>query len=511
METSDAVNTAVSSDSMHFLQLDPLCLKHVFHLVAMDHEVGIASTAALSQTCKYINEQNDELLNCYKFKKSTLSRGKWHEGTVFAESADHPFWLWLSKRQGRISRLTVHIKPFAEVPHDSIDSCEEELEWIGPLKLLSTIPGLHLKVHMPRISSLEHPFARFCLQNEVDLMQGLKAEYSKTYEEVWLPMAGFVQIAGHFKSLVLNKIATSIGSPELFEGFEALSNLTQLTSLSINDYFLYQYVTERKDLWQALATLTRLQHLDCNSIVCDIDPSPLSALTALTSLQLDSKQLDVQHPLYGLYGAQYFSFSSLQPLSTLQQLEVLDLQGCSCTATSLQGLGALPRLKDVDLRCERLVTLQGVGPVVSSPLAKDADHAGLIVTPALESLHIWGAQITSLSGLEGLSNCLFSLTLVYRPKLSSLSGVEGISTLHKLLVSSCGLTSLQPLATFGRKQKEPETIEIGIDNCGKVEEEVLELPYVPAAASVVILDSNVKEVVVAGGAEAALQCLKRHL
>jgi hypothetical protein len=391
----------------------------------------------------------------------------------------------------------VHIKPFAEVPKDSIDFCEEEQEWSGPLKLLSTIPDLQLKVHMPCISSLEHPFARFCLQDDANgLIEELEADYSTTNDKGWLPSADFIQITGHCKSLVLKIDTTSFWEYESIECFEALSNLTQLNSLSISGYCFG--AAEGKDLWQVLANLTNLQHLDCTSIGFE-DPSPLSALTALTSLQLDSQSI------YGCgYGiglqVHYFSFSSLQPLSTLQQLEVLKLHGCSCTATSLQGLGGLPKLRDVDLECERLVSLQGLGPVlVASPQAgSDADE-GLAVKPALQSLQIRDAQITSLRGLEGLSDCLFSLTLVTCPKLCSLSGVEGISSLHSLLVSACGLTSLQQLATFGKKQKEPEKIEIGVDGCDMVEEEVLELPYVPAAASVLILDSNVKEEVVAGG------------
>jgi Leucine-rich repeat (LRR) protein len=486
METSEALSTAVSSDPLHFLQLDPLCLKHVFHLVAMDHEHGIASTAALSQTCKDIYKQNDELLNCYKLQKRMELRGKWHEGAIIAESADHPFWLWLSKRQGRIPRLSVQIKPFSGVPHDSTDSCEEELEWSGPLKLLSTIPDLHLKVHMPRISSLEHPFARFWLQDDANgLIEELEAGFS-IEDDGWLPTADFVQIAVGCKSLVLNRNST----PCPF-WVEDLSNLTQLTSLSIsNNYFLG--ANKGYGVWQLLANLTNLQHLGCASIGFD-DPSPLSALTALTSLELDSRHLTGLHRIYELTGAKYFTFSSLQPLSTLQQLEVLELTGCSCSGTSLQGLGNLPRLRDVGLECRSLVSLQGLTPV-----GAESDGEGLTVTPALESLRIMGAQITSLRGLESFRGCLVYLCLVDCPKLDSLSGVEGINNLHGIRVGSCGLTSLEPLACLGRKQKDPEMIMIDIYRCTAVKEEILELPYLPATASVDISESNVKEVVVAG-------------
>jgi hypothetical protein len=88
--------------------------------------------------------------------------------------------------------------------------------------------------------------------------------------------------------------------------------------------------------WGLLAELTNVQQLTL-IVSASGDPSPLSALTRLSSLSLRSCEFEGEEQTP-------FGFSSLQPLSTLQHLEVLYLGIHACTATSLQGLAGLGNL-----------------------------------------------------------------------------------------------------------------------------------------------------------------------
>jgi Leucine-rich repeat (LRR) protein len=131
------------------------------------------------------------------------------------------------------------------------------------------------------------------------------------------------------------------------------------------------------------------------------DPSPLSALTGLTSLYLKSLEQNAAGD-----GAP-FSFSSLQPLSTLQQLRELHLEGHACAATSLQGLSGLSSLKQLVLKS--------------------------------------GAYRDKLKSLEGISPGLIDLSIAWESDLSSLVGIESCTSLKKLSLIECGVSSLQPL------------------------------------------------------------------
>jgi Leucine-rich repeat (LRR) protein len=217
-----------------------------------------------------------------------------------------------------------------------------------------------------------------------------------------------------------------------------------------------------------------------------------------------------------------FRFSSLQPLSTLQQLEVLDLGGHACDATSLQGLAGLSNLEvlNLELLCRggRLKTVDGISPTVIESIILNAPKldnlAGIQGCRNMEKLNLHECGVSSLqplqaltrleelrvcacpiANLEGLSSrsvhflCLVSCTL-----LTHLSGVEHLSTLKSLELRECGVTSLQPLSQLGEGLR-----EMIVFGCKGVQEEVLELPHVQPTAIVAVNGSNVREVVLAGG------------
>jgi Leucine-rich repeat (LRR) protein len=280
-----------------------------------------------------------------------------------------------------------------------------------------------------------------------------------------------------------------------------------------------QQVLCDEETWGLLAALTSLQELWLRGGASG-DPSPLSALTGLTYLKLQSlppMHADAPVP---------FSFSSLQPLSTLQQLEELHLGDQSCAATSLQGLAGLSKLlrltiagEDVDDGVSlRLRSLEGISPRVQELRIQDAPDlvnlAGIVGCTSMErlwldtsnlpslqplrslsilkQLRVSGSAITSLEGINSMS--LQSLTLIGCSSLTQLSGVGHLSALKSLVVEQCGVTSLQPLSQLGEGLQ-----ELRVSWCRAVQEEVLEVPLVQPTALVVVNASNVREVVLAGG------------
>jgi hypothetical protein len=64
----------------------------------------------------------------------------------------------------------------------------------------------------------------------------------------------------------------------------------------------------------------------------------------------------------------------------------------------------------------------------------------------------------------------------------------------KLDVMFCDVTSLEPLSQLGEKLQ-----QLMVIGCTKVQGKVLKLPHVQPTAHVVVQDSNVEEVVLAGG------------
>jgi len=102
----------------------------------------------------------------------------------------------------------------------------------------------------------------------------------------------------------------SNGSFADLRGVATLACLTKLTGLTLDNYSCTV-----EEPWPALAALSNLKDLQLK-VYAFGDPSPLSALTGLTSLYISSHNV-VDNALVS-------SLSSLQPLSTLQQLVRLE-------------------------------------------------------------------------------------------------------------------------------------------------------------------------------------------
>jgi hypothetical protein len=292
-------------------------------------------------------------------------------------------------------------------------------------------------------------------------------------------------------------------------GASALSSMSLLTSLNLMNMDL-----RSEEPWGVLASLTSLQQLSLK-LMASGDPSPLSALTGLSSLHLKS--------FWEARNA--FSFSSLQPLSTLQQLEVLRLGGQACAATSLQGLAGLSNLKELSLESADLRHKHWDGYREAEIPVEDAfglvSLAGIEGCSSLESLSLTDGPISSLQPLRGLSNLkelnvvyakmtslegldmrsLRSLRLENCPSLIQLSGLEHFSALQFLELMLChGVTSFQPLSQLGEDLK-----KLSVCYCAGVQERVLELPHVSLSADLDITSRKIKEVVLAGGVRRAVK------
>jgi hypothetical protein len=288
-----------------------------------------------------------------------------------------------------------------------------------------------------------------------------------------------------------------------------IDNCTQLTALNCDATY-----SELQEPWGLLAMVTSLQRLTL-AVAASGDPSPLSALTGLTYLNLRGAELRADKHAT-------FSFSSLQPLSTLQQLQELHLGKLVCAATSLQGLAGLSNLKVLRIASSdhgKLVSLEGISPGVVEVFIQDAPNLvslsgiegcrrmekltlkhctgvsslqPLRGLSSLKQLDMWGLCLTSLESFHSMS--LQSLRMYGCKSLTHLSGVEHLSALKSLEVSFSHVTSLQPLSLLGEGLQ-----KLTVSYCAYVQEELLELPHVQPTADVDIVYSNVREVVLAGG------------
>jgi hypothetical protein len=96
-------------------------------------------------------------------------------------------------------------------------------------------------------------------------------------------LAGLAPVAELLQSL---KCQPNTGEHAILQGICVFNNTSQLTSLHL------QYVDfGSEDPWGLLAKLTNLQQLDL-SVGASGDPSPLSALTGLSYLDLESYDLE---------------------------------------------------------------------------------------------------------------------------------------------------------------------------------------------------------------------------
>ena len=499
--------TSSTSASTHILDLPDAWWKFLLHHLSSDQD-GPASIASLSGTCTAIHGKSGHLLASSYIKTQEL----------VISSPEDSFWLWLAKWGHRILSLTITITPYSgthEDPH------QEQQLWKGPLRSLSEVYDLELTVAMPRIASCDHPFVRQWLETHGPMITELHASLD-TEDASCLPVAEFVGLAPHHcKSLVLKPVL-KYGLADDFErgmlkGFHALSALSHLTSLDIGDF----YNLSDEDPFGNLAALSGLRDLRCD-ITVDDDPTPLLALTSLTSLALDV--FHIQREEGEEHG--HVSFTSLWPFTVLQHLEVLDVDICCCSYTSLDGLAGLSRLNQVTLQCEQLVSMQGMGTGITHLCLLKAGSLrsidGIEEAVALQSLHLLDCKLgslrplaalrclktvelvadlgegveglTSLEGLEGSSSCLQRLWLAGWVCLRSLDGLEKFQALEEFSVEECGVTSLRPLSQVGRCFQ-----ILKVCKCRDVVETVLELPLMEPDSAVKVSESNVRELMLAGG------------
>ena len=518
--------SSTASIATHILDLPSTWWGSLFQHVASASD-GIATTAALCQTCTAVYTHNKELT---------------YSSVVLKMSIRNPcssFWSWLTKREGRIAQLTITIAPFsyrAPPPgsyrhhlyhRENYNFVEDRAAWEAPLRLLSTIPDLRLTLSMPPTAPNTDPPLSQWLKEQSSLISELVVTNLSVDGSGWLSLADLVEAAAPCKKLTFKTQLEPFDRAREEQrrcaqapfrrcrpltGFTQLAALTQLTSLSINYYHL-----SNQQPWVTIASLSNLKQLECCVNALE-DPSPISALTRLSSLSLSS-----------LF--QSYTLKRLQPFSTLKQLEVLRLSDTVCSATSLHGLEPLCSLRDLELYCDReLVSLHGLAAGVTrlalkGPRAKavrsldgieaaagslqelELSAAGvtsLLPLATFSSLRVLkiegdrcsGCGLTSLAGLEGLGSSLQVLTAYNCTTLQSLAGIEQLQALQELRVEGCSaVSSLQSLCELRELQH--------VDICGCTEvvaEDALVLPYTqPAAYVKVFRCGSLREVVLAGG------------
>jgi hypothetical protein len=407
-------------------------------------------------------------------------------------SSDHPFWQWLARRVGRVAGLSLQLcvgtidadaTEDDATDDDATDDADQLARWMQPLQTLSGIPGVQLQVELVgNVADLDHPFISQWLKQHGQLISHLAAKIHvsedrlklKDFSEAAAPCKSIDLSIRHSPSVVLDlthlnpvlgslqRLACQSFELGCMRGVSAFSSMSQLVALRL---FLEDFGNE--DPWGSLARLTSLQQLRLGARASG-DPSPLSALTRLSSLHL--YRLDI-----GPGGQVPFSFSSLQPLSTLQQLEDLYLGGHACVATSLQGLAGLGNLRKLEFVVDggRLESLEGISSGVIDLIIRNAPDlvnlAGIEGCTRLEGLSLSRCGVSTLQALSGLSNIdnlivsacpvtsleglngtsFQSLRLRYCSSLSKLSEVPHLSALKSLELIQCGVTSLQPLSQLG--------------------------------------------------------------
>jgi hypothetical protein len=490
------------------------------HLLAAG-PTGLAAAVAFEHTCKAV-----------------LHRATYTNLQLEKEISDpaHLFWSWLECRLGRISGLTMHVD-LEELSWEGLDEA-----WQHPMSLLARVPGLRLTLSTPNTLPKEDALARAFLQQHGHLIGYLylnfnisESGHAKTLPSFVPEQCLDVEVTllcegGHTIDLSeLQPLAGKLSGLRVDgDGNDSVIGVSTLFSFSKLRYLSLVCGNPLAEPWTVLAALTGLQQLSCRFETTG-DAAPLSVLTRLTSLCLDS-----------YYITQNSYLTTLQPLIALQQLQVLTL-GCFDT-TSLHGLSGLSSLRRIDLgdntslvsleglkstaltslslselpsitSVEGLLGLQclqklciwgGVGDITSlEPLSQLASLRGLAIEgreqlPSLAGLgitHLKLRRVKSLAGTQSLRSCLKSLSCC---RLHSLEGIEVLTGLQKVELEDGDFTSLQPLAMLQHLR------ELRVVWCSEVVESVLVLPSFDIAGSIEIKDSSVKEVVLAGGVRMAV-------
>jgi hypothetical protein len=503
----------------HILELPSACLALLLQHTASGPG-GLACAAALIQTCKQLHSLSESPAVTY----SNIHV----PGTI--RSPAHQVWQWLAKRSGRVASLSLQL--CVAIQKNGAAGIDELLKLTQHLQTLSGIPSVQLEVEWEgTIVDRDDLCLNQWLRQHGQIISHLTVQVLVTEDR--LTLRDFAEAAASCRSIDLAILHDSSQAVKLGElaplagslwslrckcnpyhdfgrlrGLSALNSLCQLTSL----YVLHEELTNEQP-WDYLAKLTNLKQLSLE-VSANGDPSALSALTRLSSLYLHSRDASLAAP---------FTFSSLQPLSTLQQLQTLQLCSHACTATSFQGLAGLSNLQNMELMItgSGLGSLDGLGPGLAKLSIQGASElvslAGIqgcsrltslalrccgvsSLQPlrglsSLEKLHLYECCVTSLEGLSGmLSTSLQSLGLYHCSSLISLSGIEQLKAMKRFAVVACGVTSLQPLSQLGEG-----LLELTVSECSRVQEVVLELPHIQPTTKVMLYASGVREVVLAGG------------
>ena len=228
-----------------------------------------------------------------------------------------------------------------------------------------------------------------------------------------------------------------------------LSGLSALQTLHVNS-------TQVSDLGP-LSGLSALQTLHVNSTSVS-DLGPLSGLSALQTLNVSYTKVSDLGPLSGLSALQTLDVSSTQvsdfgPLSGLSALQTLDV-----SSTQVSDLGPLNGLSALQTLNVSYTQVSDLGPLsrlsvlqmldVSSPHVRDLGPlSGL---SALQVLDASSTQVSDLGPLNGLS-ALQTLN-VSSTQVSDLGPLSGLSALKLLDVSSTQVSDLGPLSDLSALQ-----------------------------------------------------------
>jgi Leucine-rich repeat (LRR) protein len=136
-----------------------------------------------------------------------------------------------------------------------------------------------------------------------------------------------------------------------------------------------------------------------------------------------------------LYASQC-GIDSIDGLQGHQSLEIVDLRGNSLS--TLEGLGALPNLAELDVSDNMLTSAAGLTSALTNLSTLKMARQRQLGTPCLTS-------IEALSGVSSLTN----LDLGTNPALISLAPLDTHTRLVNLSANSCGLTSTEGLRNLG--------------------------------------------------------------
>ena len=134
----------------NILELPSTWLAHLAQHIASGTG-GLASAAALSQTCKHFYALSHSPAVVYR---NILVDNRLH-------NLGHPFFRWLQKRQGRVAGLTAELHGLL-----TVDGAEPEPE---QLQLVFSIPGLHLTLYCDTVIAASDDFV---------MTKGAKATWS---------------------------------------------------------------------------------------------------------------------------------------------------------------------------------------------------------------------------------------------------------------------------------------------------------------------------------------------